>query len=529
MKTHKKNTFTDIYVQQTVGISGEIQVFKQKLKDEYAENKPLRVHFISSAKALKTYSGKQFLTFLQLIDNEQEAAILFQTKIAKSLPEYLAEKENLSDAQLVRLFEKMAQSIGALHQGMLFYPALQPNSFYVDSDGQVQLSFFDILEFRMYQYQQITPDSKLGFMNYLSPERRGNFFSISLESDIYSLGLIYWHIFLFAKSPVKNWKLITENTYFSPTETVWDDFFETCLQEDVAKRYKNINALVKALPRIGNAANTSENNQTQKTTPPITIEKVEPTDTTSQNTFETRQPKQNFLEIEKLKAMLIKRKVAIAVVLILVIVGLFKFCNPAGTIIDPPKPEATVNATSNEEVSVNSEEEKTDKLINPEGYTVKLGKEEILTRKGLLNTPNNRFYRFFDSKWEFSEKSTSDQWKKVSTSDVAVLLAKYFTNNYAEKNQLPLETSLPETPKKIKIPQPPVPQPSKPTKDPNECAVNQIKLYQIKADAGKAKTLNPQLRKKKADELLNQVKSIKNSTSCPLDFSSVVLAISNLN
>ena len=447
MKTHKKNTLTDIYVQQTVGISGEIQVFKQKLKDEYAENKPLRAHFISSAKALKTYSGKQFLTFLQLIDNEQEAAILFQTKTAKSLPEYLAEKENLSDKELSTLFEQMAQCLGTLHQGMLFYPALQPSSFFVDTDGQLQLSFFDIIEFRMYQYQQITPDSKLGFMNYLSPERRGNFFTISLESDIYTLGLIYWHILLFAKSPVKNWKLITENAYFSPTETVWDDFFETCLQDEVAKRYKNINALVKGLPRFGNETKT-ENSQTQKTTPPITIEKVEPTDTPSQNTFETRQPKQNFLEIEKLKEILKKRKVAIAVVLILVIAGLFKFCSPAGTIIDPPKPEATVNATSNEEVSVNSEEEKKNET-------------KIIDRG---STPP--------------------------------------------------------------APQPPVPQPPKP---PNDCTVNQIKLNQIKADAGKAKTLNPQLRKKKADELLNQVKSIKNSTSCPLDFSSVVLAISNLN
>ena len=124
MKILKKNTFTDIYVQQTVGISGEIYVFKLKLKDEYAENKPLRAHFISSAKALKTYSGKQFLTFLQLIDNEQEAAILFQTKIAKSLHEYLAEKENLSDQELTKLFEQMAQCLGTLHQGMLFYPAL---------------------------------------------------------------------------------------------------------------------------------------------------------------------------------------------------------------------------------------------------------------------------------------------------------------------------------------------------------------------------------------------------------------------
>jgi serine/threonine protein kinase len=436
MKLLKNNTFTDIYVQQTVGISGEIQVFKLKLKSEYAENKPLRSHFFSSAKALKSYSGKQFLTFLQLIDNEQEAAILFQTKTAKSLPEYLAEKENLSDKELTTLFEQMAQCLGTLHQGMLFYPALQPNSFYVDSDGQVQLSFFDILEFRMYQYQQKTPDSKFGFMNYLSPERKGNFFSISLESDIYSLGLIYWHVFLFAKSPVKNWKLITENTYFSPTETDWDSFFESCLQENWNQRDKSINALVKALPRVGNEVNTSQKNQTQTTAPSAIIDKEQQNDHTSQNAFETREPKQNFLDIEKLKAILKKRKVAIAVVLILVIVGLFKFCNPAGTIIAPPKPVSTVNATSNEEVSVNLEEEKKVELINPEGITVKPGKEAILTENGL--NKDGSLYRYYNGKWEVKPKTADvakSNWQPLKDVDKSFIIALFFSVNSLEKNK----------------------------------------------------------------------------------------------
>ena len=441
MKTHKKNTFTDIYVQQTVGISGEIYVFKLKLKDEYAENKPLRAHFISSAKALKTYSGKQFLTFLQLIDNEQEAAILFQTKTAKSLPEYLAEKENLSDKELSTLFEQMAQCLGTLHQGMLFYPALQPSSFFVDTDGQLQLSFFDIIEFRMYQYQQITPDSKLGFMNYLSPERRGNFFTISLESDIYTLGLIYWHILLFAKSPVKNWKLITENAYFSPTETVWDDFFETCLQEDVAKRYKNINALVKALPRVGNEVNTSEKNQSQTTAPSAIIDKEQQNDHTSQNTFETRQPKQNFLEIEKLKAMLIKYKTAMIIIIFSLIIIFFQFYQPP--IIDPIIPRTTANATTNEESNSGTDNNnKTDttltpdplKLVNPPGYTVKTGSEAILTEKGILT--NKRYYRFYNDKWEYSEQINKDNWKTSPNQDKLVLFIKYFIRNSAEENKI---------------------------------------------------------------------------------------------
>mgnify|MGYP000105736364 FL=1 len=100
MKIRKKNTFTDLYIQQSIGISGEIQVFKLQLKKEYAENHQFRAHFVSNVKGLKNISGKYLLTFLQLIDNDQETAILCQTKNVNTLPDYLAGKENISDAEL---------------------------------------------------------------------------------------------------------------------------------------------------------------------------------------------------------------------------------------------------------------------------------------------------------------------------------------------------------------------------------------------------------------------------------------------
>ena len=426
MKILKKNTFTDLYVQQTIGISGEIQIFKLELKPEYAENKPLRSYFISSAKALKTYSGKQFLTFIQLIDNEQEAAMLFQTKTAKSLTEYLAENENLSDKELSTLFEQLAQCLGGFHQGMMFYPAIQPNAFYVDSHGQVQLSFFDLLEFRMYQFQQITPDSSHGFMNYTSPERRGSFFSISLEADIYSLGLIYWHIFLFAKSPVKNWKLITENTYFSSTETIWDRFFEMCFQEEGAKRYKNINALVNGLPRFENEAIT-EKSQTQKTPPSPTNKKEEQIDFASQHHTSKKQHKRYFFEVEKLKALWSKNKTIVVLFSIFVLLGIFKLCSTKETINVPTRPEATSNAWGVDTIKGKIE------LINPEGYSVKIGKETILTEDGL--NINSFYHRFYQGKWETKPiypDGTEGKWKNTIQKNLVNILNTCFVKNTEE-------------------------------------------------------------------------------------------------
>jgi serine/threonine protein kinase len=275
MKIYKKNTFTDLYIQHTVGISGEIQVFKLKLKKEFFENPQLRAHFISNAKALKNCSGKHLLTFTQIIDNEQETAAICQAKNIKSLPEFLAKKKDIEDYWLATFFTKMAMGVEVLHQSMLYHSLLQPSSFFVGADESVQLSLFDILEFRMYQFQQLTPDPKQSFINYLSPERASNFFQISSHSDIYALGLIYWHVFLYAKSPIKNWKLISENKYYSPTETPWDPFFETCFADQTSLRFKNIAALIKGLPSF---------NQT----PPLSSQKKHPGYFTIRNLDPTR-------------------------------------------------------------------------------------------------------------------------------------------------------------------------------------------------------------------------------------------------
>jgi hypothetical protein len=197
--------------------------------------------------------------------------------------------------------------------------------------------------------------------------------------------------------------------------------------------------------------------------------------------------------------------------------GQIKHPPGAGTTTNAEPTNGTGNVTVNPQPIENSP-------LNPEGYTVESGSDAILTEKGLLHS-NNRYYRYLNGQWEFSEKSNQNNWKRAEEQDINLILKKYFI-----KVKTPIQPGpQPPQPPGPQPPKPPVPQPPKPPKDPNECSVNQIKLNQIKADAGKAKTLNPQLKKKKAEELLNQVKSIKNSTPCPLDYSSVELAISNLN
>jgi serine/threonine protein kinase len=435
MKIRKKNTFTDLYIQQSIGISGEIQVFKLQLKKEYAENHQLRAHFVSNVKGLKNISGKYLLTFLQLIDNDQETAILCQTKNVKSLPDYIAGKENFSDAELTELFKKMGNGLETLHQSMVYYPVLQPSSFLVDDSANVQLSLFDILEFRMHQFQQITPDSKQEFMHYLSPERSGNFFSISIESDIYSLGLIYWHVFVFAKSPVKNWKLITENKYFAPTETIWDSFFESCLNNEL--KFKSDNKIANIINLLPKNSNVSSQSIGEKEDSSIDIAKF---------------PKPNNESRRSKKSLMALFLVLFIGVLGITFwkVGLFTAEPPVlvtgpGAVPPPtpPTPPGNSSDTTKKAPAPLPPGPKSDNK-NPAGYTVLETAKSYITEDGYkLPNGSGSTYRYFNGKWE-TKKGAS--WNPTTTKDKKIHLLTCFSKNATPTPSTPPVTKAPVVP-----------------------------------------------------------------------------------
>jgi serine/threonine protein kinase len=524
MKIRKKNTFTDLYIQQSIGISGEIQVFKLQLKKEYAENHQLRAHFVSNVKGLKNISGKHLLTFLQLIDNDQETAILCQTKNVKSLPDYLAGKENISDAELTELFKQMGNGLETLHQSMLYYPVLQPSSFLVDDSANVQLSLFDILEFRMHQFQQITPDSKQEFMHYLSPERSVNFFSISIESDIYSLGLIYWHVFVFSKSPVKNWKLITENKYFAPTETIWDSFFESCLNNEL--KFKSDNKIANIINLLPKNSNVSSHSIGEKENSNIDIAK------SPKATNESRRSKKSF------KALFLVLFIG-ALGTTFWKVGLFTdepiggseppliittpdVAHPAGTIASvDAQPGITKKAPAPISPGPKSDNK------NPAGYTVLETAKTYITKGGYTTPSSGVTYRYFNGKWETKNGAS---WIPTTTREKQFLLAKCFSKNATPTTPVVPEKAPPPPPPVTKAPGVPTTPTVTPIKIITPTPCNCGTAVAIKTDAENAVSLRGKGRQSKKVELTNQINKFNETcaTDCAYQITAAKTAITKI-
>jgi hypothetical protein len=107
--------------------------------------------------------------------------------------------------------------------------------------------------------------------------------------------------------------------------------------------------------------------------------------------------------------------------------------------VKPPTAGNTKNASANagtENVGIDDNTEQEVKLINPEGLTVKPGKEAILTEKGL--NKDGSFYRYFNGKWEVKPKTadgTKSNWQPLKDVDKTFIIALFFSINSAEQNK----------------------------------------------------------------------------------------------
>ena len=108
--------------------------------------------------------------------------------------------------------------------------------------------------------------------------------------------------------------------------------------------------------------------------------------------------------------------------------------------VEPPVVGGTTtNAkpqTGTDNVGINNNPEEEVKLINPEGLTVKPGKEAVLTENGL--NKEGSLYRYYNGKWEVKPKTadgTKSNWQALNKADKTFIIALFFSINSAEQNE----------------------------------------------------------------------------------------------
>ena len=237
------------------------------LNKEFVNNENIRKRFIAEARNMFKMSHPNIIKVTDLIDDGDTVAFVMEYVEGETLKEYLDRKGKLSDAEIKNLFSQMLEAVGYVHEQNLVHRDIKPSNFMITPKGQIKLLDFGIAkntDANSADYTQTGTSQNMGTPMYMSPEQIKSTKDVTLQSDIYSLGVVLWQMVMGKKPYDTNTsstyelqnKIVTEN--LSLTNSSFDSIIAVATAKELNIRFNNCKELkskLESLDEIDNERN----------------------------------------------------------------------------------------------------------------------------------------------------------------------------------------------------------------------------------------------------------------------------------
>ena len=222
------------------------QVAIKVLSQEYVRNENIRKRFLAEARNMASMSHPNIIKVTDLIDDGDTVAFVMEYIEGETLKEYLERKGKLSDDEIKTIFSQMLEAVGYVHEQNLVHRDIKPSNFMINPKGKIKLLDFGIAKNTDNQssdYTQTGTSQNMGTPMYMSPEQIKSTKDVTLQSDIYSLGVVLWQMVMGKKpydtNTISTFELQTKivNEPLSKTNTNWDKFISRATAKDKNERY----------------------------------------------------------------------------------------------------------------------------------------------------------------------------------------------------------------------------------------------------------------------------------------------------
>ena len=240
-------------------IKFQTNVALKVLNKEYVHNDNIRKRFIAEARNMFKMSHPNIIKVTDLIDEGDNVAFVMEYIEGETLKEFVDRKGKLSDEEIKTIFAQMLEAVGYVHEQNLVHRDIKPSNFMITPKGQIKLLDFGIAkntDTQSSDYTQTGTSQNMGTPMYMSPEQIKSTKDVTLQSDIYSLGVVLWQMVM-SKKPYDS------NTLSSPeiqvsilkeplpiTKSNWDTIIQKATAKDVLNRYETCLEIKKALSKI---------------------------------------------------------------------------------------------------------------------------------------------------------------------------------------------------------------------------------------------------------------------------------------
>ena len=218
------------------------------LNKDFVHNDNIRKRFLAEARNLFGMSHPNIIKVTDLIDDGDTVAFVMEHIEGESLKEYLDKKGKLSEKKIKEIFAQMLDGLAYVHEQGLVHRDIKPSNFMITSKGQIKLLDFGIAkntDSQSADYTQTGTTQNMGTPMYMSPEQIKSTKDVTLQSDIYSIGVVLWQMVMGKKPYDTNTistfdlqtKIVTEN--LSLTNSSFDTVIQMATSKEVTKRFKN--------------------------------------------------------------------------------------------------------------------------------------------------------------------------------------------------------------------------------------------------------------------------------------------------
>ena len=220
------------------------------LSKEFINNENIRKRFISEARNMFKMSHPNIIKVSDLIEQGDIVAFVMEYIDGETLKEYIDRKGKLSDEEIKNLFSQMLDAVEYVHEQNLVHRDIKPSNFMLDKKGKIKLMDFGIAkttDTSSAEHTQTGTGVQMGTPIYMSPEQIKSTKDVTLQSDIYSLGVVLWQMVMDKKpydsKTTSTFELQTKivNEELPSTQSIFNVIIEKTTAKDLESRYKNCN------------------------------------------------------------------------------------------------------------------------------------------------------------------------------------------------------------------------------------------------------------------------------------------------
>jgi serine/threonine-protein kinase len=218
------------------------------LNKEFVNNENIRKRFLSEGKNMFKMSHPNVIKVTDLIDQEDTVAIVMEYLDGETIKEYIEKNGKLSELELKHLFDQMLDAVAYVHDQGLVHRDIKPSNFMRSKKGAIKLLDFGIAkntDKSSSEYTQTGTLQSMGTPMYMSPEQVKSTKDVTGQSDIYSLGVVFWQMVTGQKpydtNTTSTFELQTKivNDPLSITNTKFDGIIQKATSKSLTSRYKN--------------------------------------------------------------------------------------------------------------------------------------------------------------------------------------------------------------------------------------------------------------------------------------------------